>query len=112
MLIIYAFIKNNMKKIVFGLLLSLGLNAQAMSPNEMLAIVGAVKFYNENCAGLNPAGARRMNQGLKRFKMDKTPISVLEQHPFAISTYNTAKKYGCDGTKREAQKAGFFQYIN
>ncbi|BAS67793.1 hypothetical protein [Bathymodiolus septemdierum thioautotrophic gill symbiont] len=101
-----------MKKTLSTLFLTISLSVSALSPNEMLAIVGAVKFYNENCAGLNPAGARRMNQGLKRFKMDKTPISVLEQHPFAISTYNTAKKYGCDGTKREAQKAGFFQYIN
>ncbi|WXU00846.1 MAG: hypothetical protein Ctma_1580 [Catillopecten margaritatus gill symbiont] len=101
-----------MGKIAFSLLFSFGLNANALSPNEMLAIVGAVKFYNENCAGLNPAGAQRMNQGLKRFKMHRTPIATLEQHSFALSSYKTASKYGCEGTKREAYKAGFGQYIN
>jgi holo-[acyl-carrier protein] synthase len=28
-------------------------------------MIGAVKYYNENCAGLNTAGYRKMNQGLK-----------------------------------------------
>jgi hypothetical protein len=27
-------------------------------------MIGAVKYYNENCAGLNTAGYRKMNQGL------------------------------------------------
>jgi hypothetical protein len=43
-----------------------------------------------------------MNQGLKRFKMHRTPVPVLEQHPLAVSSYQTAKKFGCEGTKREA----------
>jgi hypothetical protein len=56
-----------------------------MSPNEMYVIIGAVKYYNESCSGLNLAGVQRMNKGLKRYKMDKTPIHILEQHPLAIS---------------------------
>ncbi|MBW5291142.1 MAG: hypothetical protein Rsou_0732 [Candidatus Ruthia sp. Asou_11_S2] len=101
-----------MKKILTFLLLIANFSTLALSPNEMLAIVGAVKYYNENCGGLNPAGFQRMNKGLKRFKMHKTPIPVLEQHPLAISSYQTAKKFGCTGTKNEAYKAGFGQYIN
>ena len=100
-----------MKKIFLFLLLTT-LTVKAESPNEMLVIIGVVKYYNENCAGLNTAGYRRMNKGLKHFKMHKTPVPVLEQHPLAISGYQTAKKFGCEGTRREAQKAGFGQYIN
>jgi hypothetical protein len=40
-------------------------------------MIGAVKYYNENCAGLNTAGYRKMNQGLKRFKMHRTPVPML-----------------------------------
>lgn len=101
-----------MKKILTTLLLAVSLNGWALSPNEMLVIVGAVKYYNENCDGLNLAGLRRMNKGLKRFKMHKTPIPILEQHPMAVSGYQTAEKFGCQGTKREAYRAGFGQYIN
>ena len=98
--------------LLLTLLLIINLPTKALSPNEMLVIVGAVKYYNENCAGLNTAGYHRMNKGLKRFKMDRTPVSVLEQYPLAVSSYKTAEKFGCDGTKREAHKAGFGQYIN
>jgi len=109
-------VKQNAKTMKHTLLLTLlfttSLSAKALSPNEMLVIVGAVKYYNENCAGLNPSGFQRMNKGLKRFKMHKTPLSILAQHPLAISSYKTAKKFGCDGTKQEAYKAGFGQYIN
>ncbi|CAC9637865.1 hypothetical protein [bacterium endosymbiont of Bathymodiolus sp. 5 South] len=101
-----------MKKIFLFLLLTTTLTVKALSPNEMLIMIGAVKYYNENCAGLNTAGYRKMNQGLKRFKMHRTPVPVLEQHPLAVSSYQTAKKFGCEGTKREAYKAGFAQYIN
>lgn len=101
-----------MKKIFTASLLTISLSVSALSPNEMLVIIGAVKFYNENCGGLNPAGARRMNQGLKRFKMHRTPISVLKQHPLAVSGYQTANKFGCLGTRNEARKAGFGKYIN
>ncbi|ABL02359.1 hypothetical protein Rmag_0609 [Candidatus Ruthia magnifica str. Cm (Calyptogena magnifica)] len=102
-----------MKKILtFLLLTTTGLNGLALSPNKMLAIVGAVKYYNENCGGLNLAGLRRMNKGLKRFKMHKIPRPLLEQHPLSISSYQTAEKFGCTGTKNEAYKAGFGQYIN
>jgi holo-[acyl-carrier-protein] synthase len=45
-------------------------------------------------------------------KLRRTPVPVLEQHPLAVSSYQTAKKFGCEGTKREAYKAGFGQYIN
>ncbi len=101
-----------MKKILTFLLLTANFSTLALSPNEMLAIVGAVKYYNENCGGLNPAGFQRMNKGLKRFKMHKIPIPVLEQYSLAISSYQTAEKFGCVGTKNEAYKAGFGQYIN
>lgn len=101
-----------MNKILTILLLVTTLNAKALSPNEMLVVVGAVKYYNENCAGLNHAGIKQMNKGLKRFDMDRTPIAVLEQNPLAVSGYQTAVKYGCMGTKREAHKAGYGQYIN
>jgi hypothetical protein len=43
---------------------------------------------------INTAGYRKMNQGLKRFKMHRTPVPVLEQHPLAVSSYQTAKKFG------------------
>jgi hypothetical protein len=102
----------NMKKILAITLLTSTLSAQALSPNEMLVVVGAVKYYNENCAGLNHAGVKQMNKGLKRFDMDKTPLSILEQNPLAISGYQTAVQFGCIGTKREAHKAGYGQYIN
>ncbi|CAB5497764.1 hypothetical protein [uncultured Gammaproteobacteria bacterium] len=101
-----------MKKTLFIAILIATLSVKALSPNEMLVIVGAVKYYNENCEGLNAAGYRKMNQGLKRFKMHRTPVPVLEQHPLAVSSYQTAKKFGCEGTKQEAYKAGFGQYIN
>ncbi len=101
-----------MKKILAFLLFTINLNGLALSPNEMLVIIGAVKYYNENCAGLNPMGYHQMNKGLKRFKMDRTPVSVLEQHSLAVSSYQTAEKFGCVGTKNEAYKAGFGQYIN
>lgn len=101
-----------MKKILTFLLLTASLNGLALSPNEMLVIIGAVKYYNEHCAGLNSMGYHRMNKGLKRFKMDKTPVSVLEQHPLAVSSYQTAEKFSCAGTKNEAYKAGFGRYIN
>jgi hypothetical protein len=53
-----------MKKIFLFLLLTTTLTVKALSPNEMLIMIGAVKYYNENCAGLNTAGYRKMNQGL------------------------------------------------
>ena len=101
-----------MKKILTPLLLIINFSASALSPNEMLVIIGAVKYYNENCGGLNTAGYHRMNKGLKYFKMDRTPVPVLEQNPLAVSSYQTAEKFGCEGTKREAYKAGFGKYIN
>jgi hypothetical protein len=101
-----------MKKVLAVALLTTGLSAQALSLNEMLVIVGAVKYYNENCAGLTFRGVNKMNKGLKRFDMDRTPLAVLESTPLAVSGYKTAEKYGCEGTKREAQKAGFGAYVN
>ena len=101
-----------MNKILTIVLLTTALNTKALSPNEMLVVVGAIKYYNENCAGLSHTGVRLMNKGLKRFDMNKTPIAILEQNPFAISGYQTALRYGCIGTKREANKAGYGQYIN
>jgi hypothetical protein len=65
-------------KIFLFLLLTTTLTVKALSPNEMLIMIGAVKYYNENCAGLNTAGYRKMNQGLKRFKMHRTPVPVLK----------------------------------
>ena len=93
-------------------LFATSLSAVALSPNEMLVIIGAVKYYNQHCAGLNLAGIRQMNKGLKRFDMHTTPVPMLEQHPLAISGYQTAQKFGCQGTKREAYQAGFGRYIN
>jgi hypothetical protein len=101
-----------MKKILASLLLFSSLSAHSLSPNEMFALIGAVKYYNENCAGLSFSGMRKMNKGLKRFKLDKTPVAILEQNPLAISGYKTASKFGCVGTKKEAYKAGFGHYIN
>jgi hypothetical protein len=101
-----------MKKILTIMLLLTTFSAKALSPNEMLVIVGAVKYYNENCAGLTHAGVKQMNKGLKRFDMNKTPINVLERNPMALSGYQTAQKFGCNGTKQQAQKAGYGQYIN
>jgi hypothetical protein len=40
-----------MKKIFLFLLLTTTLTVKALSPNEMLIMIGAVKYYNENCAG-------------------------------------------------------------
>ncbi len=101
-----------MKKILFALFLTISLAINALSPNEMLVIIGAVKYYNENCNGLNPRGVIRMNKGLKRFKMHKTPVHILERNSIVISGYKIAEKFGCNGTKHEAYKAGFGQYIN
>ncbi len=101
-----------MKKILLTLLLSLNTLSHALSPNEMLAIVGAVKYYNESCSGINFAGVRQMNKGLKRFDMDRTPIHILETHPMAKSGFETAQKFGCEGTRQEAYRAGFGRYIN
>ena len=70
-----------MKKVISILFLIFSFNSQAMSPNEMYVIIGAIKYYNESCSGLNLAGVQRMNKGLKRYKMDKTPI-----HSRAAST--------------------------
>jgi hypothetical protein len=39
-----------MKKIFLFLLLTTTLTVKALSPNEMLIMIGAVKYYNENCA--------------------------------------------------------------
>jgi hypothetical protein len=44
-----------MKKIFIFILLTITCTVKALSPNEMLMIVGAVKYYNENCEGLNAA---------------------------------------------------------
>jgi len=101
-----------MKIILTIALLILALPSKALSPNKMLVVIGAIKYYNENCSGLNYAGVKKMNKSLKRFDMDKTPLSVLEQNPLAISGYQTALRYGCMGTKREAHKSGYGQYIN
>lgn len=101
-----------MRKVLTALLLTTSLSINALSPNEMLVIIGAVKYYNENCAGLSPRGAMKMNKGLKRFKMHRTPIHILEKNTVAVSGYQIAQKFGCEGTKREAHKAGFGQYIN
>ena len=101
-----------MKKIFAALLLSLGLPSHSLSPNEMLVIVGAVKYYNEQCAGINPSGSRLMHKGLKRFKMDRTPLYILEQQALAQSGYQTAVEFGCEGTRNEAYRAGFGRYIN
>jgi hypothetical protein len=101
-----------MKKILTMMLLMATFSAKALSPNEMLVIVGAVKYYNENCSGLTQSGIEKMNKGLKRFDMNKTPLPVLERNSMAISGYKTAQKFGCAGTKQQAQKAGYGQYIN
>ncbi|MCH9745477.1 MAG: hypothetical protein K0U04_01985 [Proteobacteria bacterium] len=101
-----------MKKIVALIFVTLNFNAHALSPNEMLVVIGAVKYYNENCGGLTYQGIKKMNRSLKHFDMDKTPVNILEQNSMAISGYQTAQKFGCHGTKREAQKAGYGQYIN
>ncbi len=101
-----------MKKIIAMLLMLSGLSAYSLSPNEMLVIIGAVKYYNENCGGLTYQGTRQMNKGLKRFDMDNTPVPILEQNQMAITGYKTAEKFGCEGTKHEAIKVGYGQYIN
>lgn len=100
------------KKILTFLLLSFSFGTQALSPNTMFVIIGVVKYYNGNCAGLSPSGYHKMNKGLKRFKMNKTPLLVLESNPIAVSSYKVAKKFGCKGTKKEIYRAGFGQYIN
>jgi len=101
-----------MKKFIATALITLSLSLNALSPNEMFVIIGAVKYYNENCAGVNYAGMRKMNKGLKRFNMNKTPIHILEQNPMAVSSYQVAEKFGCDGTRNEARKVGFGAYVN
>lgn len=101
-----------MKNLFALFFLTLHINTHALSPNEMLVVIGAVKYYNENCSGLTHKGIRKMNKSLKHFDMDKTPISILERSSMAISGYRTAQKFGCHGTKNEAQKAGYGQYIN
>jgi hypothetical protein len=101
-----------MKKIIATALLLTNLSVYSLSPNEMLVIIGAVKYYNERCAGLSPKGMHKMNKGLKRFDMDSTPIHILELNNLAISGYKTAEKFGCTGTKDEARKAGYGHYIN
>ncbi len=101
-----------MKKLLAITLLTSTLSVQALSPNEMLVVVGAVKYYNENCAGLSRTGVEKMNKSLKHFDMDRTPVPILERNPLAISGYQTALKFGCMGTKNEAHKAGYGQYIN
>jgi hypothetical protein len=100
-----------MKKIILPVIFFVTTITHALSPNEMLVIIGAVKYYNENCAGLSPMGVKKMNQGLNRFDLDNIPLNTLEKHPMSVSGYKTAKGFGCAGTKREAQKAGFGQYI-
>ena len=101
-----------MRKLLTVIPLTLSLNAIALAPSEMLIIVGAVKYYNENCTGLNYQGMRKMNTGLKRFKMNKTPVFILERDPLAVSGYQIAQEFGCQGTKDEARKAGYGAYIN
>jgi hypothetical protein len=101
-----------MKKIITLILLTLNINSHAITPNEMFIVIGAVKYYNENCDGLTHQGMRKMNKSLKHFDMDKTPIRILERNSMAVSGYQTAQKFGCNGTKSEAQKAGYGQYIN
>ncbi len=101
-----------MKKILTILFLATTLNAKALTPNEMLVIVGAIKYYNENCAGLSREGIKAMNKGLKRFDMHKTPVPILERNSLAISGYKTAQNFGCKGTKNQAYKAGYGEYVN
>lgn len=105
-------ISQTMKKVLAAALLLLHLPIHSLSPNEMLVIIGAVKYYNENCAGLTPKGMHQMNKGLKRFDMDNTPLFILEKNKLAVSGFKTAEKFGCDGTHREARKAGYGHYIN
>ena len=47
-----------MKNLVLVLFLTFNFNSQAMSPNEMYVIIGAVKYYNESCSGLNLAESK------------------------------------------------------
>ena len=101
-----------MKKIIATLLLFTSLSTHSLSPNEMFVVIGAVKYYNESCPGLNYRGIQRMNKALKRFDMDNIPVYILEQNPLAVSGYQTANKFGCQGTKDKASKAGYGQYIN
>jgi hypothetical protein len=101
-----------MKKIIATTMLLTSLSAYSMSTEEMLVIVGVVKYYNENCAGLSYRGIQQMNKSLKRFDMNKTPVYTLENTSMANAGYNTAKKFGCIGTKNEAERAGFRGYLN
>ncbi|SMN10552.1 hypothetical protein SPBRAN_645 [uncultured Candidatus Thioglobus sp.] len=105
-----------MKYLLFVLIFifnpSVHANAKPANPQAMLVIIGAVKYYNENCGGLNYAGVEQMNKGLRYFKMDRTPVAELEKQPLAISSYETAQKFGCEETKKQARQAGFGQYIN
>ncbi len=101
-----------MKKIITLILLTLNINSYAITPNEMFVVIGAVKYYNENCGGLTLQGMKKMNKSLKHFDMEKTPIGILERNSMAVSGYQTAQKFGCKGTKRQAQESGFGKYIN
>jgi len=101
-----------MIKILSSILLFLSINTHALSPNEMLVVIGAVKYYNENCDGLTYQGIKKMNDSLEHFDMDKTPVAILEKSPMAVSGFQTAKKFGCLGTKQQANKAGYGKYIN
>ena len=101
-----------MRKVLIATLMTLSTTLHALSPNEMLVVIGAVKFYNENCGGLTQTGIKKMNNSLEYFDMDNTPVTVLERSRMVFSGYQTAKKFGCLGTKNEANKAGYGKYIN
>ncbi|CAC9542444.1 hypothetical protein CRYPA_1646 [uncultured Candidatus Thioglobus sp.] len=101
-----------MKKIIAIFIILSGSSAHSLSPNEMFIIIGAVKYYNENCGGLSYQGIKQMNKGLKRFDMDEIPVPILEQNPMALSGFKTAENFGCQGTRNEAFKAGYGAYIN
>ncbi|WP_428087186.1 hypothetical protein [Candidatus Thioglobus sp.] len=101
-----------MKKIFSALLLLIHLPVHSLSPNDMLVVIGAVKYYNENCQGLSHQGIKKMNKALRHFDMDETPIYILEQNFLAASSYQIASQLGCNGTKNEANKAGYGGYIN
>jgi peptidyl-tRNA hydrolase len=101
-----------MKKIIILIFLTFNINSYAITPNEMFVVIGAVKYYNENCGGLTHQGMKKMNKSLKHFDMDKTPIGILERNSMAVSGYQTAQKFGCKGTKQQAQESGYGKYIN
>ena len=101
-----------MMKILSPILLLISINTHALSPNEMLVVIGAVKYYNENCGGLTRHGMKKMNDSLEHFDMDKTPVAILEKSSMAVSGFQAAKKFGCLGTRQQANKAGYGKYIN